>query len=240
MGRRYFPLVYPPSILAMMLLNINNNIISPLDIENKGTDNLSSDQLPACNNKSTWIQDWDFARDHGQYNRWVYPNGPYTAGRDRAFKPSSGSPYPWRTSWKWHSDVGDADCQVNIMTHEKLCNALFDLNVYQLLFYGDSLTEMMYTAFMNKLGDNVNVKGGHEGRIFCTKNGTGTGNSSSLRYEINVLHERDAGGNAFPRSPRGVYEISNKSQAFISASLSDRTIGIFNIGAHYHNFSHYR
>jgi len=213
----------------------------------KRADNLSFDQPDICNNKclsrtgvnGTWIQDWDFARDHGQYHRWVYPNGPYVARRDRLFKPSPDSPYPWRTSWKWHSDA-DADCQVNIMTHEKLCKVLFDLNVNQILFYGDSLTESMYTAFMNKLGDNVHVKpGGYEGSIVCTKNDGG--NSSSLRYEINVLHERDKGGNAFPHSPRGVYEISNISQAFISnTSLSESAIGIFNIGAHYHNFSHYR
>jgi hypothetical protein len=242
------PLVSFSFIIVMLLLN--NNSISPLaNIEIDRADDLSSyGQFPVCNNvclwrtgvNGTWIQYWDFARDHGQYKRYVYPDWPYLARRDSVFRPSPNSPYPWQTSWKWHADVDDADFPLNMMTHEKLCNMLSDLNVYHILFYGDSLSNQIYTAFMNKLGDNVYVnRGGCEGKILCTRNGA-NGNSSLFRYEIYVLHERDTEGNAFPHSPRGVYKISDTSQRFISVLLSDRTIGIFNIGAHYQKFSHYR
>jgi len=46
-----------------------------------------------------------------------------------------------------------------------------------------------------------------------------------------------SGGNAFPRSPRGAYSISEATRAFLHGTR--KAIAIFNIGAHYHNFTHY-
>lgn len=175
----------------------------------------------------TWVQDWSFAREHGQYERWAYPNGPYVAGHDRAFRPSSDSPFLWRTSFRWVDS--SSDCPVDIMTRERLCEVLAKLDASRMLFFGDSLTRAMYTAFMNKLGD-VHIKPNYRGSFVCGVNRT-----------VEVQYTVDEGGNAFPHSPRGVYELDMTAREFIAdASEDERIVAIFNIGAHYHNFTHYR
>ena len=181
----------------------------------------------------TWIQDWDFAEKHGQYSSPIaYPLGPFgqrTVGR---FKPSADAPYPWPTSWKWMDH--NKDCQINVMSHEKLCTVLIKLKVRRVLFYGDSLTQGMYESFMNLIG-HVRGVDGYRGSFVCkSSNQTVDGH-----VVVDVFHKRDSGGNAFPHSPRGVYEIDSNITSFICNS-TDRVLGIFNIGAHYHNFSHYQ
>ncbi len=128
-----------------------------------------------------WIRDWDFAAKHGQYPApRVHPNGPYLAGRDRAFRPSPEAPFPWRTSWRWHDR--DADCPIDALTHEELCRVLSpgNLDVDAIAFYGDSITEGMYHALLNKLGP-VHVRTGAEyDNILCDNN-----------TRIRMYHERD-------------------------------------------------
>ena len=122
---------------------------------------LNAEEAGACTNQclwkagssGTWIQDWGYAKTHGQYSMpYVYPNGPYLAGRDRAFKASPDAPFPWRTSWRWH-DYDVDRCQVEIMTHEKFCSVMAPkkLNVHRILFHGDSLSGEMYSALVSLL-----------------------------------------------------------------------------------------
>jgi len=47
------------------------------------------------------------------------------------------------------------------------------------------------------------------------------------------------GGNPFPQSPRSEFVFDNSTREFIASSTTDRLLGIFNGGAHYHNRSHY-
>jgi len=193
--------------------------------------------LPICQDEclqlsgtnGTWFQDWDFSREHGQYGKnLVYPNGPYVASQDGPFRPDGDSPFLWRTSWRWIDS--SPNCRVDVFTKEKMCRVLRKLGVARILFYGDSLSQGMYTAFMNKLGD-VDASSGLSGRFSCGEGGNDT---------VDVLHDRDSGGNANPRSPRGVYELSPRVKLFFSEALRGRVLGIFNIGAHYFNFSHFR
>ena len=193
----------------------------------------------------TWIQDWDFAKKYGQYSSPIaYPLGPHgqrTVGR---FRPSTDAPYPWPTSWKWQDS--NANCQINVMTHEGICDDLIRLGVRRILFYGDSLTQGMYESFMNLIG-HVRIDGvGYSGSFICESNNDNEtvhddNDTDAVLSDtiIHVLHKRDNGGMAFPNSPRGVYNIDNKTQRFINMSI-DRAIGVFNIGAHYHNFTHYQ
>lgn len=191
--------------------------------------------LPACQDEclwtaganGTWIQDWEFAEEHGQYEKWAYPNGPYVKRRDRAFRPDEDSPFQWRTSWRWVDY--SPNCPVDIMTKEKMCRTLTKLGIVRILFYGDSLSREMYTALMNKLGD-VKVSPGFRGQLVC-----GEGNQTI----IDTLYTSDRGGNEFPHSPRGVYDLSLKAQQFFAEAREGRVLAIFNIGAHYHNFTHY-
>ena len=70
---------------------------------------------------------------------YVYPNGPYLAQRDQAFKVSPDAPFD--------------NCQVEIMTHEKCCGVMVPkkLNVHRILFHGDSLSGEMYSALVSLL-----------------------------------------------------------------------------------------
>lgn len=212
--------------------NARDATIASSDINNASRD-LGG--LPVCNDEclwkagadGAWVQDWDFAREHGQYERWAYPNGPYVAGHDGAFRPSPDSPFLWRTSFRWVDS--SSDCSVDIMTRERLCEVLAKLDASRMLFFGDSLTRGMYTAFMNKLGD-VRVEPNFRGSFACGVNRT-----------VEVQYAADEGGNAFPHSPRGVYELDMTAREFIAdASEDERIVAICNIGAHYHNFTHYR
>lgn len=132
------------------------------------------------------------------------------------------------------------------MTHEGICDDLIRLGVRRILFYGDSLTQGMYESFMNLIG-HVRIDGvGYSGSFICKSNNDNEtvhddNDTDAVLSDtiIHVLHKRDNGGMAFPNSPRGVYNIDNKTQRFINMSI-DRAIGVFNIGAHYHNFTHYQ
>ena len=180
-----------------------------------------------------WIQDWDFARDHGQYHLWPYPHGPSRRTREWKFKPDADSPFQWRTSWRWvDSSPG---CQVDIMTREKLCSVLTKLGIARILFYGDSMSGGMYHALMNKLAEK-------HGDVSASAYGTGSFvcGDENEQTTVEVLFERDSGGNSMPNLPRGVYELNFRVQRFLADALEKRVLAIFNIGAHYHNFTHFQ
>ena len=61
----------------------------------------------------------------------------------------------------------------------------------------------------------------------------------TVPYTIRILSERDKGGNDYPHWPRGVYRIKNSTKKFIQEANTDRMLAVFNIGAHYHNWTHY-
>jgi hypothetical protein len=87
----------------------------------------------------SWVQDWDFAKEHGQYpNPWVIPHGPYATRTHFRFRPSDDAPFSWPSSWKW-VDNGK-DCQVDIMTHDELCKVLIKEKIHRILFFGDVST----------------------------------------------------------------------------------------------------
>ena len=124
---------------------------------NDVTDHALQDSLmPVCTDpclwkagiNGSWVQDFDFARDHGQYDSpWVIPPGPYQRRTGGAHVPSKDAPFPWRTSWKWV----DQQCSVDVMTYDGICRVLKRLNIRHLLFYGDSLTQSHVTSFVNKM-----------------------------------------------------------------------------------------
>jgi len=176
----------------------------------------------------SWVQDFDFARNHGQYvTPWVVPDGPYGKRTGNAHVASEDAPFPWRTSWKWM----DHQCSVDVMTYDNICHALRKLEIRHILFFGDSLTESHYTSFVNKMGLTNFDKA--RGVLSCQMQGV------TDQYTIRIFYERDQGGNDFPTSHRGVYRMENGTKTFIQEANTDRMIGVFNIGAHYHNWTHY-
>jgi hypothetical protein len=92
--------------------------------------------LLTAGKNGTWVQDWEFARKYGQYSYpWAVPAGPYCRHKFEAFRPSNDAPFTWPTSWKWVDH--DPDCQVNIVTHNALCEVLGKHKIHRILFYGD-------------------------------------------------------------------------------------------------------
>ena len=201
------------------------------------------EQPPFCTSKclssagqnGTWTQDWDYAREHGQYpSPWVIP--PKNTGTYLRFEPSPDAPYPWPTSWRWADH--DHDCQVAIMTGNEMCDVLMKHDIHRILFYGDSMMELMYWAFVNKSGPDYFKKAKVQGPTFPGGGTLVCKKDNGQEYTIQVWQERDKGGNAHRLGPRGNYTIDNATQSFINSS-NDRILGIFNIGAHYHKMVHY-
>ena len=175
----------------------------------------------------TWIQDWEYARAHGQYLNAHFPNGKVLDERDWRFKPTKESPFQWRTSFRWQDF--EPGCNIDIMTKDKLCSVLIGLDVHRIFMHGDSLTRNMYFSLMNMLGKGVITFDERDTKLYTSSM------NCNMNHTIKFKYEQDQGG--YQRGKRGIWEISLKGQEFL-ASTSERTIGIFNIGAHYHNFSH--
>mmetsp|Transcript_11036 Transcript_11036/g.30498 ORF Transcript_11036/g.30498 Transcript_11036/m.30498 type:complete len:499 (-) Transcript_11036:76-1572(-) len=205
-----------------------------------------------------WTQDWNYSRDYGQYAQpVVYPESPYVSALARRFQPQQDAPFPWRTSWKW---IDDADtvlksaeiqgtnilpsCQIDYtLSGGKLCKILKALNVSTVLMNGDSLQRLMWKSFVNIVGrpflqhysfDNEALreakvgKSSFQGTIVCPENQT-----------VDLLfHRTSGGGQAFPTSPRAPLVFPNYTRQFISTSPG-RVVMVFNIGAHYHNITHF-
>ncbi len=133
--------------------------------------------VPSCNSPCLlsmgkygfWKQDWDFAKEYGQFPLpLVIKPGPHAHRTGLKFQPSEDAPFPWWTSWKWVNHKSDKNmnmnmnmnkteeeertCQIRPMTHEVVCRVLVQLGVDRIAFYGDSLTEGQYKSFMNMMG----------------------------------------------------------------------------------------
>jgi len=226
--------------LTALSFRIKHNII---DDWWRGQLVIKTDAIPTVINSyvenvginGSWVQDFDFARDYGQYSTpWVYPLGPYGKRTAGAFVPSEDAPFPWPTSWKWV----DNECSVDIMTYEGICHVLKRHNIRHILFYGDSLTNSHYTSFVNMLSskhfeETGTFKKGNNGVLTCPLQ------NDDVPFSIQIMHQRDRGGNAFPNSPRDIYGLENETQKFFQDAREDRLLGVFNIGAHYHNWTHY-
>lgn len=179
----------------------------------------------------TWVQDFDFAIKYGQYPQ---PNvvrpGPYyrrTAGK---FQPSEDAPMPWHTSWKWV----DAECPVSVMNLQNLCAMFVQLQIERILFYGDSITEQQFNSFVNYFGTaHVTLHSIGNATLVCPTTGKNT------THTIPILHRRDTGGQAFQHSPYTPYTLHNDTLEFYREAGDSRVLGIYNIGAHYHNLTNY-
>jgi len=205
------------------------------------------DNTPACTNKclwttginGSWVQDWNFSEHHGQYplTPWLFPLGPYLNRTAGDFVPSKDAPFPWRTSWKWVDN--ENGCQIDVMTYESLCHVLVQLKIHRIFFHDDSLTINMYEALVNKIGPAYfrlsTEKGDNSAFLSCNLLEKDDSNATSL-HVVQVLRNRARGGYRYSTSSR-TYTDYNVSRDFLSSN--DRALGIFNIGAHYHNISHY-
>lgn len=99
----------------------------------------------------------------------------------------------------------------------------------------------MHDSFVNLIGikhfrpgETISSLGGNS-TFICNAEST---NDEKSYHAVHVRFAKDEGGNGYPKSPRGVYFLDNDTQTFIQYSR-ERVLAIFNIGAHYHNFTHY-
>ena len=106
----------------------------------KSSSSPPSSTLPECNDpclwlagiNGSWVQDWDYARDYGQYPiPSVFQPGPYFFRTLGNFQPSPDSPFPYRTSFKW---VDHSSCPVEILTVSSFCRVLSELQIQRILF----------------------------------------------------------------------------------------------------------
>ena len=125
------------------------------------------------------------------------------------------------------------------MTYDGICRVLKRLNIRHLLFYGDSLTVVSHvTSFVNKM-NSTNFYMDKEKDVIIKGVLTCQVLGDTVPHTIRILSERDKGGNDYPHWPRGVYRIENSTKKFIQEANTDRMLAVFNIGAHYHNWTHY-
>ena len=224
--------------LSHLLQQTNDQLVNSTLSDNKlgKVDNNKDEHVPVCADPciwkagidGSWVQDFDFARDYGQYDTpRAIADGPYGKRTAGAHVPSKDAPFPWRTSWKWV----DQECPVDVMTYVGICHILKRLNIRRLLFYGDSLTEQHYSSFVNQMNSTNFDKA--KGVLTCQEPG------DAIPYTIRIFHERDHGGNASPRSRRGVFRLKNSTNEFFQETNMVRVLGVFNIDAHYHNWTHY-
>jgi hypothetical protein len=76
------------------------------------------------------------------------------------------------------------------------------------------------------------TKGFEEATLLCNSN-----TSTTTTQIIDVLGVREGGGQAFPHSPRSNFTISNRTRNFVASA--SRLLAVINMGAHYHNVTHY-
>mgnify|MGYP006145648723 CR=1 FL=1 len=125
------------------------------------------------------------------------------------------------------------------MTYDGICRVLKRLNIRHLLFYGDSLTVVSHvTSFVNKM-NSTNFYMDKEKDVIIKGVLTCQVLGDTVPHTIRILSERDKRGNDYPHWPRGVYRIENSTIKFIQEANTDRMLAVFNIGAHYHNWTHY-
>jgi hypothetical protein len=139
----------------------------------------------------TWVQDWEFAKEYGQYPEpRVVRVGPYVTRTWGHFMPSENAPFRWESSWKW-IDYSPNGCQVDFtMSADDLCDILAKLDVHRVLFIGDSLTNGQYRSLLNRLG-NDRIKN-------ITKSKLGLHAKLTCRSQsIDLLGERGGGWAGF-------------------------------------------
>lgn len=191
----------------------------------------------------SWVQDWDSAREHGQYEKpWVIEEGPFQRRTAGAFRPSEDAPFPWRTSWRWVDH--ETDCQVDLLTLHKFCKVLESLHIQRILFFGDSLTEAMYKSLANKIGlDNFRLSPDNKrnASMICPplEMGDGTLVEGANDKIVPVFHKKVSVEKVPAHITRKTIEFDDDVRHFLTNSV-DRVLAIFNVGAHYHNLNHYR
>jgi hypothetical protein len=168
----------------------------------------------------------------------VQPAGPLAQGQDMRFRPQEDAPFRWPTSWKWVEN--DQDFPVDPMTPSTMCNILVQLNISRIAFYGDSMTGQQYHSFVNLMGHHHVMVSSQTSSSKYTKVLLCNITEDSNHY-VTLFHKRDKEGQAFARSERTAYELHEDKDlsAFIN-EFPQRFLGLFNIGAHYHNSSWYK
>lgn len=210
--------------------------------------------MPSCNSyclssmgkEGSWVQDWNFAKNYGQFPLpWVIPAKPLLADHELKFQPTLDSPFPWRTSWKWIDKEGD--CHIDPMTPDVVCNLLDELGIDRIAFYGDSLTELQFQSFVNMMGSDNTRKTNSttvrdvtdEIELICrTKKTTGRDDEKDDVVTIPLFYQRPV-GEAAHKQVEASYDFSEELNSFIRHS-EKRMLGVFNIGAHYHDETLYQ
>jgi hypothetical protein len=95
-----------------------------------------------------------------------------------------------------------------------------------------SLAQSQYESLLNRLGidrikNKTSVPLGLNANLACRSR------------NVELLGMREGGGQAFPHSERDRYFLSNTTREFINRNPV-RLLAVMNIGAHYHNMSHYK
>jgi hypothetical protein len=189
--------------------------------------------LEEVGQNGTWVQDWHFAEEYGQYPEpRVLGVGPYGAKTWGKFKPSELAPFRWESSWKW-IDYSPNGCQVDAtMSADDLCDVLSKLDVHRVLFIGDSLTNQQYASLLNRLGSDriknvTKLEYGLRASLACPL------------QSIDLLLQLEGGGQIFSHSDRNEYILHNTTRHFINSD-PNRLLAVMNIGAHYHKMEHYK
>jgi len=229
---------------AQKALKVHHDII-PDDRKYKTMPSCNSHCLSSMGKDGAWVQDWNFAKNYGQFPLpWVIPAKPLLVDHELQFQPTLDSPFPWRTSWKWIDE--DADCHVDPMTPEVVCNVLDELGADRIAFYGDSLTESQFQSFVNMMGpDNTRKIESTTDRdvsdeigLVCRRNKTGHEDETDDDVIVPIFYQRSM-GEAAHKQVESAYDFSEELNSFINQS-EKRMLGVFNIGAHYHNETLYQ
>ena len=179
----------------------------------------------------TWIQDWDFARDYGQYKQpLVFERGGFIARTWGRFQPSQEAPRPWETSWRWQDA---SSCPIDYtLNASSWCSLVKDLSIDRILFFGDSLSDAQFESLVNILGTNAvhdfqRLPRPMRAKLVCP------------HAEIPLLAAKESGGIPQAGQQRVDMILSNATREFLQRN--GRLLGLFNLGAHYHeqeNFQH--
>lgn len=207
---------------------------SPLPTSNDN--DATSSCLHILGKNGTWVQDWQFAKNYGQYSDpLVIPPGPHVKRTWGKFRPSADAPFRWESSWRWH-DYAPNGCQIDYtVSSNKLCEVLHSLQVTRVLFFGDSLSQSMAKSLLNKLGTE---------HVTAKSKPSSTTESYQIqcpRFSNNVqfLLAKEGGGHGSRSNPtRFDFVMTNVTRHFISSN-PDRTLAVLNFGAHYHAMHEY-
>mmetsp|Transcript_13829 Transcript_13829/g.28567 ORF Transcript_13829/g.28567 Transcript_13829/m.28567 type:complete len:289 (+) Transcript_13829:268-1134(+) len=130
------------------------------------------------------------------------------------------------------------------MNATSTCSLLIQLEIDRIFFFGDSISGLQYKSFLNKLGkDHVRTTDKFTSTLACPLFNTHKNEKESK--EIKLRYAKEGGGNDFPGSARKTMVLSNQSENFLAPSSKGgsergRLLAILNIGAHYHELSHFK